>query len=197
MDKQKNKKEKIINTARVLFNEKGYFDTKVEDITRKLEISKGNFYTYFSTKEDVLIEILERFFFEYEKVLQSINTDQSIKMILKDFIFNTTKFIESNFSQINYKHLDFLYERERTRQYFFKHEKTEYKFIIKNICKNIKDKNVKNSIYQYISNCLSGYFIEFHLKHKLKSEQLFHIDHDDYLNDLVNYIYDGINKYIE
>ena len=49
----------ILEKAFELFRKNGYTDTKVEDITKKLGISKGSFYTYFKTKEELLCELLE------------------------------------------------------------------------------------------------------------------------------------------
>lgn len=40
---KKQKKRKILEKAFELFRKNGYKDTKVEDITRKLGISKGSF----------------------------------------------------------------------------------------------------------------------------------------------------------
>jgi len=54
-----NKKTMILEKAFELFRKNGYTDTKVEDITKKLGISKGSFYTYFKTKEELLCELLE------------------------------------------------------------------------------------------------------------------------------------------
>ena len=48
--KSQKKKKKIIDKAWELFAKNGYEETKVEDITKDLGISKGSFYTYFATK---------------------------------------------------------------------------------------------------------------------------------------------------
>ena len=56
---KKQKKRKILVKAFELFRKNGYMDTKVEDITKALGISKGSFYTYFKTKEELLCELLE------------------------------------------------------------------------------------------------------------------------------------------
>ena len=42
---KKQKKRKILEKAFELFRENGYMDTKVEDITKALGISKGSVYT--------------------------------------------------------------------------------------------------------------------------------------------------------
>jgi AcrR family transcriptional regulator len=51
-------KNKIIETAHLFFSEKGYDKTSVNDIINKLGISKGAFYHYFNSKDDVLDAII-------------------------------------------------------------------------------------------------------------------------------------------
>ena len=53
-------RKKIIDKAWELFAKNGYEETKVEDITKDLGISKESFYTYFATKEELLYEVLEK-----------------------------------------------------------------------------------------------------------------------------------------
>ncbi len=49
-------KRKIYNTSVELFNEKGYSNVTIDEITKKCGISKGNFYTHYNSKSDVLAE---------------------------------------------------------------------------------------------------------------------------------------------
>lgn len=53
--KEKNdNKLRLINAAWELFNEKGYEETTVDEIIEKTKTSKGTFYHYFNSKEDLL-----------------------------------------------------------------------------------------------------------------------------------------------
>jgi AcrR family transcriptional regulator len=61
---KEDKKKKILEKAIELFGENGYLKTTVEEITNSLDISKGSFYTYFDSKESLLIGILN-FLFDY------------------------------------------------------------------------------------------------------------------------------------
>lgn len=56
---KKTKKDEIIESAIDLMYLNGYQDTKVEDITHKAGVAKGTFYTYFNTKEDLIVSIIE------------------------------------------------------------------------------------------------------------------------------------------
>jgi AcrR family transcriptional regulator len=60
----------ILDAARKLFAEYGYFRCKVSDIAREAGMSQGNVYWYFSSKEDVLKAVLTEGFEAVEKVLE-------------------------------------------------------------------------------------------------------------------------------
>ena len=66
-ERVKKKREMIISTSRELFAINGFENTKVEDITKAMNISKGSFYTYYKTKEEVL-NILDN----YENMISSL-----------------------------------------------------------------------------------------------------------------------------
>lgn len=58
------RKREIIDAAQVLFIEKGFAETRISDIARKLGVSQGVFYYYFATKEDVIAEIVSGYMSE-------------------------------------------------------------------------------------------------------------------------------------
>ena len=52
-------RDEIINTARRLFNRRGYSDVSMRDIADALSISVGNLTYHFGRKEDVLLAVVE------------------------------------------------------------------------------------------------------------------------------------------
>ncbi len=48
---------KILSTARIFFEERGYEETAIKDITTTLSLNEDDFYTHFSSKDEIL-EIL-------------------------------------------------------------------------------------------------------------------------------------------
>ncbi|WP_319371381.1 TetR/AcrR family transcriptional regulator [uncultured Ilyobacter sp.] len=52
------KRENIINAARRIFVKKGFIDTTIEDLAKAAKISKGTFYNYFNSKEEIFVHIL-------------------------------------------------------------------------------------------------------------------------------------------
>jgi len=55
---KKEKKNLFIISALSVFEEKGFNNTRVKDITKKAKTSVGNFYNYFKSKEEVLEVIM-------------------------------------------------------------------------------------------------------------------------------------------
>ncbi|MDA3130107.1 TetR/AcrR family transcriptional regulator [Aliibacillus thermotolerans] len=53
------KKERLILAAIQLISKKGYDATSVQEITSACEVSKGTFYKYFRSKEDLLIDVFQ------------------------------------------------------------------------------------------------------------------------------------------
>jgi AcrR family transcriptional regulator len=61
------RKKQILECAKKIFSEKGYYDTQVDDIVKMVHIGKGTIYQYFRNKEDIFLALLENFAHEWEK----------------------------------------------------------------------------------------------------------------------------------
>lgn len=61
MKNHQSKRLEIVTNAEKLFVDKGYDNTNVEDILKAVNLSKGGFYHYFKTKEEVLLESMNQF----------------------------------------------------------------------------------------------------------------------------------------
>ena len=96
VEKKEAKKDRIIEKSMELFKENGYHATKVEEITKALGISKGNFYTYFNSKEEVLYEILDIMKEHRISLLNEVNVDNNPKEILREFIEKHINFFSKN-----------------------------------------------------------------------------------------------------
>lgn len=56
----KERKDEILTVAMELFNLKGYEQTSVSEIVKKVGVAQGTFYNYFQSKDDVLNAACER-----------------------------------------------------------------------------------------------------------------------------------------
>lgn len=76
-------KETIMKTANVLFSQDGVREVSIDDICRKLCISKKTFYQYYAQKEDLVADVVtynvERKKAEFEKLVEGKNVVQILK----------------------------------------------------------------------------------------------------------------------
>lgn len=57
-EKSAKKKQYILDKARVVFSEKGFKNVTMKDIVDACDISRGGLYLYFSSTEDIFLEVL-------------------------------------------------------------------------------------------------------------------------------------------
>ena len=85
---KESKKEIIMHTALSLFAKKGFYVTTIADIAKEMNMSVGNMYNYFSSKESLAKELLiytsKRFGDEIRKINdQNISSKEKIQKIIE------------------------------------------------------------------------------------------------------------------
>jgi len=86
---KQNTKNKICKSALKLFSENGYFQTSIADIALKANISKGSFYHYYKSKEEIFDEIVKETIdiillnFDIKKNLDNDGLNLLIQRIIK------------------------------------------------------------------------------------------------------------------
>ena len=70
-------KAKITKVAWQLFHEKGYSETTIDDIIAASGTSKGSFYHYYSSKDELLSSLSELFDAKYEEVIQTMDPEMN------------------------------------------------------------------------------------------------------------------------
>ncbi len=86
MDKNE-KRERIIEAGKKLIIQKGYRYTSVEDITKEAGISKGSFYTYFKSKDNFVLCVIESRISEYKiKVEELLELNLGFEETLKRYV---------------------------------------------------------------------------------------------------------------
>jgi AcrR family transcriptional regulator len=92
-------REKLLAKGRELLNAFGIRKTSIEDITRAAGMAKGSFYLYFKSKEELFLEIINRFHKEWFMVAEKLVQDTPVEMIrekIKGFIikmFNSPDYL--------------------------------------------------------------------------------------------------------
>lgn len=72
------RKEEIISVSSEFFYEKGYYQTSVSAIIDKIGISKGTFYYYFKSKEELLDSLVEKKTQEAFEIIEKVTSDPNL-----------------------------------------------------------------------------------------------------------------------
>ncbi|MDF0725425.1 TetR/AcrR family transcriptional regulator [Cytobacillus sp. S13-E01] len=77
-------KERITEQSKALFEKKGFTETSIQDIVDSLGVTKGTFYYYFSSKEELLMDIhiryIENLLHLQAKILADTSKDCKTKL---------------------------------------------------------------------------------------------------------------------
>jgi AcrR family transcriptional regulator len=86
------KRDLIVEAARKTFVTQGYTSTTIEDIAKSGSISKGTFYNYFKSKEEIFVHILNLDVRERrEKFDKILGLDLSLKKKVQIYMQGVSK----------------------------------------------------------------------------------------------------------
>ncbi len=93
----KDTKTILFNCGKELFSRNGFKDTNVSDITKTSGIGTGTFYNYYTSKEELFMEIyLEENEKLKKKIMKSVNMDQEPGSVVKELMLLNLKGMKSN-----------------------------------------------------------------------------------------------------
>jgi AcrR family transcriptional regulator len=122
-----NVRSKIVKAAWELFNSKGYSATSLEDVISRAEISKEEFYQYFSEKEDLEHTLGDLFDRKYAELMVSMSSKLSCYEKLLYLNKELFTLIENQVPLALISHI-YVSEPEE-RQELLNHERLYYKLI--------------------------------------------------------------------
>jgi len=87
MSKKSKKTELILETSLLLFSQKGFYSTTMPDIAKEMDMSVGNFYNYFSSKESLAQELIKYSSDKVGAMIRDVNeqecsSEEKIKQIV-------------------------------------------------------------------------------------------------------------------
>jgi AcrR family transcriptional regulator len=95
--KKKTTRDAILKTAQKLFAEKGFENTAVEDITRRIHIAQSTFFNYFPRKEDIIPEMFQKKLPSLKKKWQAIlDSSEPIKNKIHEIFYTTAQLALKN-----------------------------------------------------------------------------------------------------
>lgn len=191
IEKREEKKKIILNKSKELFIKRSYNETKVEDITRELGISKGNFYTYFNSKEEVLCEILETGKRESREMLNKIDISRSPSEILWEyFTFKIECFLE-RFKKINLKFLDEILKNEKIKIAKRELHEVEIAFLEENVFSKYEI-TCDRFMSEYIYSSLEHFLFNEVLEDRIGTEETYLERKKEDLKKIISFIDKGL-----
>jgi AcrR family transcriptional regulator len=93
--KSEMRKQRLIEAAKKLFSEKGFYSTYVDEIIKEAGVGKGTFYRNFKNKEDIFVHLLFMFLNDWrnsvsigaDKLTSQSYVEYIKKVALESFIF--------------------------------------------------------------------------------------------------------------
>lgn len=142
LPKEEKKRQRFLDNADKIFLQYGYSRISVDELAVKLGISKRTLYKYFESKEQLLIEVIER--------KQRNHIEQMDKILAEDVDFitkmrNTAEFVTDQISQISVSFLDDL-ERSLPKVYEMLMDKDRHQ--IKRVFADFLKIGVKEGVFR-------------------------------------------------
>ncbi len=195
------KRKRIVDKAWELIAKNGYEETKVEDITRKLGISKGSFYTYFETKDELLYEILEKLKMEILEYLKKINVNQTPTKILEDYVKAKMNHAVKMLNNMKLNGVEKNLNNPKLRDFFEEVRKISVDFIKTNIVDKFNMENGNKYKAEIISEFIlisieEFLYDEFILKNfkNIKDDDIINIKNTDKIENSLKEIIKFINN---
>ncbi|WP_434799638.1 TetR/AcrR family transcriptional regulator [Terrisporobacter vanillatitrophus] len=145
MDQVNSTKNRISSVAWKLFHEQGYEATTVDQIINECGISKGNFYHYFSAKDDLLNTLSDIFDEEYTKIMGTLDDDMNSFDKLIETSRHLFRFIEES---VPVELLSILYSSQivkKGKKHLLDQQRVYYKVLQQIISEGQSRNQIKNN----------------------------------------------------
>lgn len=94
-DVSEERKSQILEAATKVFTERGFANTRMDDIVAESGLSKGALYWYFESKDAIIVSILDRIFdYETSQIREILAQEESARTKLEVFVETSIRDIE-------------------------------------------------------------------------------------------------------
>ena len=197
---KEDKKKKILEKAIELFGEAGYLKTTVEEITNSLSISKGSFYTYFDSKESLLLGILNYLFEQHCIILdktaeetKDLDAESTLRLYLKTSIEKTmvNKNVTALIQQVIFNDFFKVDEIKRKLPSF---KEVDVKFVRENIFEKLGENQRYFNKTLVIEYTISSIHTSIMINLKEREAEFIEQNKEGIIEDLTTLILHGIQK---
>ena len=192
VEKKEAKKERIIEKSMELFEENGYHATKVETITKALGISKGNFYTYFNSKEEVLYEILDLMKKQRIDLLHEMDVDKDPKEVLRDFAESHRYFFLRYLKRVNLQNIEVFLKDKKIIVHIEEIQDILIEFLQKNVVERMEGSKNKGYNFRFIAEfifiLMEGLFLDTCFTEELELKKKYEMTMEEKINQITEFI---------
>lgn len=192
VEKKEAKKERIIEKSMELFKENGYHATKVEAITKALGISKGNFYTYFNSKEEVLYEILDIMKEQRIDFLHEIDVDKDPKEVLRDFAESHRYFFLRYLKRVNLQNIEVFLKDKKIIVHIEEIQDILIEFLQKNVVERMEGSKNKGYNFRFIAEfifiSMEGLFLDTCFTEELELKKKYEMTMEEKIEQITEFI---------
>ncbi|REC47432.1 TetR/AcrR family transcriptional regulator [Chryseobacterium pennipullorum] len=147
-------RERILDTAMILFHQQGYNNTGINQIIEDAAVSKASFYQHFRSKDDLCIEFLDKRYAYWVSELQNFISDAETveEKFLKSFDFLIHMNKKENFRGCSFLNIlsEIPVEKTDLHHVIRQHKKT----LRDAFNTDIKDDLISDHIYLLFESCI-------------------------------------------
>ena len=100
------RRQNVLNVAIEEFALNGYNATSINDISKKAQISIGAMYSYFASKEDLFLSIVNNAFFLMDDILRDVENNSSDIFDCVNRMIKASRIFAMNYPHLNRIYLD-------------------------------------------------------------------------------------------
>jgi len=204
MEKPTGTKERIVETARSLFAEKGYNETATAEIARKAGISEGTIYRHFNSKKELLMEcvipVLQKIVDSTEHYLDHYPPQvEDLRSLFIKMLEMRLRLFQENYQTFRIIFGELLFSRDMFNHYmeFILNQEEKIAGIVSQI-ENLEEiKRTRNYLLFGIGQVMSIWmylnFMEWSKEDGVEfSHEMLNISRETFLPDLADYFLYGI-----
>lgn len=100
------KREQVLSAAITEFAQNGFNGTSINKVAKRAKISIGAMYSYFDSKDDLFLTVVEKLFHVLELVLEGVDEDRNIFEMIEELFYRGHHYAVT-YPEMNQIYLDF------------------------------------------------------------------------------------------
>jgi len=181
------RKTQILEAAIQVFSKKGFEGSTTKEIAKKAKVSEGTIFRYFTTKKDILVQMLnilvDQTLFDFiEQIERGVDAEEAIKSLLKLHY----RFIVNNYDLLKILLFEVQFHKELKEKFYNNVISSIYEVtarVIKEVTPDIKtDPRV-------VAETMTAIFLGLIITKTVKADKL---DEEKIVNDTMNIVFHGI-----